>query len=56
MKYSFKDSRGILFVDCTECNRGINGNDPDKCAAGFRHKKPNIGNCALGELIEDKKQ
>jgi hypothetical protein len=51
-KYSEKDSRGQLYVDCIECNRGAKGNDPDKCAAGYKHKKGNKGGCFLGTLID----
>jgi hypothetical protein len=50
--YSELDSRGMLVVDCSECTRGGNGNDPDKCSAGWRHKKPNKGSCFSGTLIE----
>ena len=48
---SFYDNEGRLFVDCTECERGINGSDKDKCSSGTRCKKPNIGYCCLGTLI-----
>lgn len=51
-KYSKRDTRGALFVDCAECNRGGNGNDKDKCSSGWRTKKGNKGGCFLGELIE----
>ena len=51
-KYSKRDTRGALYVDCVECNRGGNGNDKDKCSAGWRTKKGNKGGCFLGELIE----
>jgi hypothetical protein len=49
--YSEKDSRGMVVVDCIECERGRNGSDSDKCSAGFRHKKGNKGSCFSGELI-----
>ena len=49
--YSEKDSRGMLSVDCIECERGRNGNDKDKCSAGFKHKKGHRGSCFSGELI-----
>lgn len=52
VKYSERDSRGALYVDCTECNRGANGDDPDKCSAGYKHKKGNKGGCFLGTLID----
>lgn len=50
-KYSQRDTRGMLCVDCSECNRGGNGQDEDKCAAGARIKKGNKGACFSGELI-----
>lgn len=53
-KFSEKDSRGAVHVDCSECNRGINGNDKDKCCAGAKpkYKKGGKGGCYLGELID----
>ena len=54
-KYSFKDTRGALFVDCSECSRGGNGNDKDKCSSGWKHKKGNNGGCFIGELLPDLK-
>ena len=55
---SFYDSEGTLFVDCTECERGMNGSDKDKCSSGMRCKKPLLGYCCLGTLISsiDKQQ
>ena len=50
-KYSKKDSRGALYVDCAECARGGNGNDKDKCASGWRYKKGNKGGCFCGQLL-----
>ena len=51
-KYSTKDSRGALFVDCSECNRGAHGGDPEKCSSGWKHKKGNKGGCFIGTLVE----
>ena len=51
-EFSEKDSRGALCVDCTECERGRNGSDTDKCSAGYKHKKGNRGSCFSGTLIE----
>lgn len=51
-KYSQYDTRGKLFVDCSECDRGGNGTAEDKCASGWKHKKGNRGRCFMGELIE----
>ncbi len=51
-KYSRLDSRGALFVDCSECNRGGNGNDKDKCSCGWKVKRGKNGGCFLGDLIK----
>ncbi len=51
-KYSKKDTRGHLYVDCSECNRGGNGQDVDKCSSGWKVKKGNNGGCFLGTLID----
>ena len=50
--YSEKDSRGHLVVDCSECERGGNGSDVDKCSCGWKIKKPHIGSCFVGTLME----
>jgi len=49
-KYSEKDSRGIIYVDCTECNRGTNGEKD--CSAGARTKKGHQGGCFSGVLLD----
>jgi hypothetical protein len=51
-KYSRTDSCGRVFVDCSECQRGGNGSDPEKCAVGFDKKKGNRGGCFTGSLLE----
>lgn len=48
--YSTIDSRGMVYVDCTECNRGKNGNDDDKCSSGWNIKKHGHG-CFNGVLL-----
>jgi hypothetical protein len=48
---SFYDNKGKLYVDCTECERGINGSDVDKCSAGWRIKRPRHGGCFIGTII-----
>lgn len=53
VKYSEKDTRGKLFVDCSECNRGGNGSDKDKCSSGWKVKKGRQGGCFLGVLLAD---
>ena len=50
-KYSKKDTRGTLCVDCSECARGGNGNDENKCSSGWKIKKGNKGSCFCGELL-----
>jgi len=50
-QFSEYDTKGNLYVDCTECTRGRNGQDKDKCSAGFKHKRGNKGGCFLGELL-----
>ena len=50
-KYSEYEKTGKLYVDCTECDRGINGTDVDKCSCGWRKKKGGSGGCFLGTLI-----
>lgn len=49
--YSFYDNKGKLYIDCTECNRGVNGDDIDKCSAGVRIKKPQMGGCFIGDIL-----
>ena len=49
-KYSKKDSRGMLFVDCSECKRG--GNGEKDCSCGWRVKKGKNGGCFLGTLLD----
>ena len=51
MSHSFYDRNMKLYVDCTECERGINGVDKDKCSAGWKHKRPGLG-CFCGTLIK----
>lgn len=47
---SFYDNRGLLHTDCTECERGHNGSDVDKCSCGWKQKKPGLG-CFIGTII-----
>ncbi len=49
-KFSEKDNKGNLSVDCTECKKGINGNK--SCASGARIKKGQLGSCFSGDLLE----
>jgi hypothetical protein len=52
-KYSTTDSRGKLLVDCSECKRGGNGTDKDKCASGWTIKRGGRGGCFAGQLLDD---
>jgi len=52
-KYSKKDTRGHLYVDCSECDYGGNGKDKDKCSSGWQYKRGNKGGCFLGKLQSD---
>jgi len=49
---SYKDSRGALWVACSECNRGGNGSDKDKCSSGWNCKRYKGTGCFNGELID----
>jgi hypothetical protein len=49
--YSQRDSRGVIFVDCSECERGANGSEKDKYSCGWRTKKGGKGGCFMGTLI-----
>lgn len=50
--YSKVDTRGILFIDCSECECGGNGNNTEKCSSGWHIKKGNIWGCFCGEPME----
>ena len=49
-KYSRTDTKGKLYVDCSECERGGNGSDKDKCSCGWQVKRGRQGGCFLGTL------
>lgn len=49
--YSGIDTKGKLCVDCSECDRGGNGSDPDKCSCGHKIKKPKRCGCYIGILM-----
>jgi hypothetical protein len=49
---SFKDSKGLLWVACSECERGGNGSDKDKCSSGGTCKRFNGLGCFCGNLKE----
>jgi hypothetical protein len=46
--HSFTDSRGMMFVDCSECVRG--GNGDHSCSAGARYRRPKKGGCFIGQI------
>ncbi len=48
---SFYDSKGHLYVDCSECERGGNGPDADKCSSGQDIRTPFRGGCFAGGII-----
>jgi hypothetical protein len=50
-KHSFKDTKGHLWVACSECNRGGNGEDKDKCSTGGQVKRGGKLGCFSGELM-----
>jgi len=39
---SFYDNKGKLFIDCSECDRGGNGTDKNKCSCGCHTKKADV--------------
>ena len=51
-KYSERDTRGMLCVDCSECNKGGNGYAVDKCSCGWKIKKGHMGAWFMGDLIK----
>lgn len=59
--HSFKDNKGKQWTACCECNLGGNGNDKDKCSAGWQVTEWNglgcfIGMAIVGEPVKHKKQ
>ena len=52
MRNSFEDSNGKTWVACSECKRGGNGDDENKCSCrGSQSKKFNGLGCFSGEEI-----
>lgn len=49
--HGFTDSNGARWTACSECNRGGNGNDVDKCACGWQCTEFNGLGCFLGTPI-----
>ena len=51
--HSFTDDKGHRWTACSECDRGGNGKNKDKCSCGWRIKRFNGLGCYVG--IEIKK-
>ena len=55
--FSARDTRGKLYVDCSECTMGGNGSPilagNDACAVGRRITRGLQGGCWLGDLLPD---
>lgn len=51
VKHSFRDTRGSLWIACSECERGGNGADTDKCACGGTIKRGCKMGCFQGVLM-----
>jgi hypothetical protein len=52
-KHSYTDSNGKRWTACSECNRGGNGKDKDKCSSGWKTKKFNGTGWWAGEEIKE---
>jgi hypothetical protein len=50
-KYSFKDRDGLLWIACSECERGGNGSDKDKCSCGWQITRSGKQGCFMGRLL-----
>jgi hypothetical protein len=50
-RHSYTDAHGRLWVACSECERGGNGGEEDKCAAGWNVRRYNKRGCFLGKEI-----
>ena len=50
-RFSERDNKGKLYVDCSECNRGGNGKEKDLCSCGWKIKTGRRGGCFLGTLL-----
>lgn len=49
--HSYRDTKGLLWVDCSECERGGNGSDKDKCSCGWKIKRSKGHGCFCGTLL-----
>ena len=51
---SFYDCDGVLLVYCSECTRGYNGTEENKCSCGCKKTVANSKSyCAIGMLTEN---
>jgi hypothetical protein len=50
-KHSFTDDKGCRWVACSECERGGNGINKNKCSSGWQIKRFNKLGCFAGEEI-----
>ena len=50
--HGYKDTNGKLWVACSECERGGNGSDKDKCSCGWNVKRFNKLGCFIGTLLK----
>lgn len=49
--HSFTDKKGARWTACSECNRGGNRNDKDKCSCGWKCTEFNGSGCFIGTEI-----
>jgi hypothetical protein len=50
-RHSFMDANNRLWVACSECERGGNGKEEDKCSAGWNVRRYNKRGCFSGREI-----
>jgi hypothetical protein len=53
-KHSKTTSDGMRWFACSECERGGNGSDKEKCSCGWQVKRFNGMGCFAGTEIKDK--
>jgi len=51
-KHSFKDKNNLLWVACSECEKGLNGTIVDKCSSA-KKKQFNGSGCFAGTLMKE---
>lgn len=52
MAHSYYDIKDRLMVACSECERGGNGNDKDKCSCGWKIRRGGRMGCFSGTLMQ----